>query len=94
VDLAKLEAIDRSGLGKKEDNIETIADLQAKKLGIEANIVKIEAKLITTERRIKDLTKQIGKQAEKIESMKTLDQSPTIGEEEQKEEEVETPSMD
>ena len=94
VDLAKLEAIDRSGLGKKEDNIKTIADLQAKRLGIEANIVKIEAKLITTERRIKDLTKQIGKQAEKIESMKTLDQSPTIGEEEQKEEEVETPSMD
>ena len=92
VDLARLEAIDRSGLGQKEDNIKTIADLQAKKLGIEADMVKVEAKLATTEYRIKDLTKQIEEQAEKIEGMKMHEgqekeaiESPSIGEGEQKE---------
>lgn len=101
VDLAKLEAIDRSGLGQKEDNIKTIADLQAKRLKIEADMVKIKAKLDTTERRIKGLTKQIEEQAQKIAGMKMLEgqeeeaiKSPSIDEEEQKEEKVDTSSVE
>jgi len=101
VDLAKLEAIDRSGLGEKEDNIKTIADLKSKKLRIEADMVKIEAKLDTTECRIKDLTKQIEEQAEKIAGMKMLEgqeeeaiESPSIDEEKQKEEKVDTSSVE
>jgi len=101
VDLAKLEAIDRSGLGQKEDNIKTIADLQAKRLKIEADMVKIKAKLDTTERRIKDLTKQIEEQAQKIAGMKMLEgqeeeaiKSPSIDDEEQKEEKVDTSSVE
>ena len=91
VDLAKSEAIDRSGLGQKEDNIKTIANLRAKKLKIEADMVKIGANLATTECRIKDLTKQIEEQAEKIEGIKVHErqekeaiEGPLIGEEEQK----------
>ena len=90
VELAKLEAIDRAGLGQKVNNIETIADLQAEKLTLEADMVQIKAKMVTTERRIKDLTKKIEKQAEKIEGMKMPEaqekvatESPSITEEEQ-----------
>jgi len=71
VDIAKMEAIDSSGLGKKDDNIKTIADLKAKKLGVEAGRIKINARLSTTERRINDLTEQIKAQEEKIKEIKS-----------------------
>lgn len=90
VDLAKLEAIDRAGLGKKVNNIEEIADLRAEKLTLDADVVQIEAKMETTERRIQSLTYKIEKQADKIEGMKMLDvqekvetESPSITEEEE-----------
>jgi chromosome segregation ATPase len=70
VDIAKIEAIDSSGLGEKDDNIKTIAELKAKKLGVEADRIKINAKLASTERRINDLTEQIKAQEEKIKDMK------------------------
>ena len=101
VDLAKLEAIDRSGLGQKEDNIKAIADLKSKKLELEADTIKIDARRAATERQINDLTKEIEGQAEKIEGVKMGDEqeeaiaSPSIAEEEQKEEteeKVDTPS--
>ena len=104
VDLAKLEAIDRSGLGKKDDNMKAIADLKSKKLELEADSVKIEARRAATERQIRDLTKQIEEQAEKIEGMKMGDeqeadtmQSPSLTKEEpqeETEEKDETPSED
>lgn len=71
VDLAKWETIDRAGLGEKEDNINKIADLRAKKLKIEAERIKIEAKRDTTEEKIKDLMKQIEEQEEKITELET-----------------------
>lgn len=66
VELAKLEAIDRAGLGEKQKNIEDIADLKAKELKIEANRIKIEAKRDTTGEKINDLRKQIEEQETKI----------------------------
>ena len=66
VELAKLEAIDRAGLGEKQANIEDIADLKAKELKIEANRIKIEAKRDTTGEKINDLLKQIEEQETKI----------------------------
>ncbi len=66
VELAKLEAIDRSGLGEKEKNINKIADLKAGKLRIEANRIKLEAKRDTTEQKINDLIKQLEEQETKI----------------------------
>ena len=101
VDLAKLEAIDKSGLGQKDDNIKAIANLKSKKLKLEADTIKIEARRAATERQINDLTKQIEDQAERIEGMKTGDEqeeaieSPPVAEEkpkEETEETVETPS--
>jgi len=66
VDLAKLEAIDRAGLGEKQANIEDIADLKAKELKIEAKRIKIGAKRDTTGEKINDLLKQIDEQETKI----------------------------
>ena len=66
VELAKLEAIDRAGLGEKQANIEDIADLKSKELKIEANKIKIEAKRDTTGEKINDLLKQIEEQETKI----------------------------
>jgi hypothetical protein len=66
VNLAKLEAIDRAGLGEKKENIEDLADLKAKRLKIEVNRIKIEAKRDTTGEKINDLLKQIDEQETKI----------------------------
>ena len=66
VDIAKLEAIDRAGLGEKQANIKDIADLKAKQLKIEANRIKIEAKRDTMGEKISDLMKQIEEQETKI----------------------------
>jgi hypothetical protein len=66
VDLAKLEAIDRAGLGEKKENIEDIADLKTKELKIEVNRIKIVAKRDTTGEKINDLRKQIDEQETKI----------------------------
>ena len=83
LDIAKLEAIDRSDLGDKDDNAKKIADLRSKKLGIEAQRVKIEAQLATAKRRISGLTKQIQEQAKEIEELETG--------KEQKQKETESP---
>ena len=42
LDIVKLEAIDRSGLGKKEGNIKDIASLKTKKHKIEGDVVELE----------------------------------------------------
>ncbi|MEE8433085.1 MAG: hypothetical protein V3S16_17695 [Candidatus Desulfatibia sp.] len=70
LDTKKLEAIDRAGLGEKEDNLDTIADLKSKILKIEADKVKIRAKIAAREVHIKDQKKQIEEQDEKIKGMK------------------------
>jgi chromosome segregation ATPase len=71
LDIAKLEAIDRSGLGDRDDNARKIADLKSKRLETEAQRVKIEAQLATAKRHIRDLTKQIAEKAKEIEGLQT-----------------------
>ena len=71
LDIAKLEAIDRSGLGDKDDNARKIADLKANRLETEAQRVKIEAQLATAKRHIRGLTKQIAEKAKEIEGLQT-----------------------
>ncbi len=71
LDIAKLEAIDRSDLGEKEDIINKRADLKSKKLEAEAERVKIEAKVATSKRHIDQLTKQIQNQKDTIEYIET-----------------------
>ena len=66
VDLAKLEAIDRAGLGEKKENIEDIADLKTKELKFEVKRIQIVAKRDTTGEKINDLRKQIDEQETKI----------------------------
>ena len=71
LDIAKTEAIDESGLGKKDDNIKVIADLKSKKLRMKADRVNVEGKLSTTKLRISSLTEQIKAQEEKIKGMES-----------------------
>jgi len=72
LDIEKLEAIDRSGLGEKQDNIKTIADLKAKVPYIESDRIKIGAKLSTTQIDIDNLIKQIKEMEEMIKNMKMV----------------------
>ena len=72
LDIEKLEAIDRSGLGEKKENIKAIADLKAKVLDIESDKVKIRAKLPTTQIDIDNLIEQIKEMEEIIKNMKMV----------------------
>ena len=98
LDLAKLEAIDRSGLGEKGDNIEEKADLRSKMLGVEAERVKIEAKVATSERHIDQLTKQIESWKKTIEALEMGDglekEDTSYKEETEFKEETEDPPME
>ncbi|MEE9119949.1 MAG: hypothetical protein V3U56_01510 [Syntrophobacteria bacterium] len=66
LDLAKFEAIDRSGLGDRENNRKKIADLTTKKFKIKGNRTQIEYNRDSKERKINDLLKQIEEQETKI----------------------------
>lgn len=70
LDIKKLEAINSAGLGKKEKNIKTIADLKAKILNIDEDIVTIRAKQDSVKEVINDLNRQIEEQAKKVKGMK------------------------
>lgn len=68
VEIKKMEAIDNSNLGDKEDNIKQIANLKTKKLSMESDGIQVKAELDTTELKIKKLTKEI--EAQKIKAQK------------------------
>ena len=70
LDLKKMEAINSAGLGEKEKNIKTIADLKAKILGIDEDVVKIKSKQDIVKGVIDDLNKQIEEQEKKVKRMK------------------------
>lgn len=69
VEIQKLEAIMKSGLGENKDNIKALANLKSKKLRTEADRIKIEAELETTKLVIDDLLKQIEAREEMIKDM-------------------------
>jgi chromosome segregation ATPase len=66
LDIKKMEAINSAGLGEKEKNTNTIADLKARILTIDAEIVKIKAKQANVKVVINDLNKQIEEQEKKV----------------------------
>jgi chromosome segregation ATPase len=59
VELKQWEAIDAAGLGDKETNIRTIANLKSKQLKTEDSRIQAKASLETTGVRIKKLSKKI-----------------------------------
>ncbi|MCJ7616685.1 MAG: hypothetical protein MUO43_09135 [Desulfobacterales bacterium] len=69
LEIQKVEAIIKSNLGKKEDNINSLANLKSKKLRTEADRIKIEAGLENSKLAINDLLKQIKDQEEMIKEM-------------------------
>lgn len=85
-DLMKIEAIIKSGLGKKDDNVKTKANLQQKKLKMQSNRIGIKADMEKTKGKIDDLTAQIAKTEASIKEMKfdTGKAAPELKEEEKK----------
>ena len=85
-DLVKIEAIIKSGLGKKDDNVKTKANLQQKKLNTQSNRIGIKADMENTKEKIDDLTAQIAKMEESIKAMKfdTGKAAPELKKEEKK----------
>jgi chromosome segregation ATPase len=69
VEIKKVEAIDNSNLGDKEDNIKQIANLKTKRLSRESDGIQVKAEFDTTELRIKKLTKEIKAQEMRVQKM-------------------------
>ena len=69
LEIQKVEAIMKSGLGENKDNIKSLADLKSKKLRTLADRIKIEAELETSKLVISDLLKQIEAREEMIKDM-------------------------
>jgi len=69
-DLVKIEAIVKSGLGKKDENVKTKANLEQKKLNAQSNRIGIKADMENTKGKIDELTAQIAKMEESIKTMK------------------------
>ena len=55
----KLEAVDNSNLGDKENNIKRIADLKKQELGVESEQIQIKSELDILDMKIKKLAKEI-----------------------------------
>ena len=69
LEIQKVEAIMKSGLGENKDNIKSLADLKSQKLRTLADRIKIEAELETNKLVISDLLKQIEAREEMIKDM-------------------------
>ena len=77
LDIAKYEAIDRAGLGDKENNIKNIAKLKTKKHDIEGDRINIEAKISIAERNVSELTEQIKQQESVVADRAISNDEPT-----------------
>ena len=69
-DLLKIEAISKSGLGKKEDNVKTKSNLQQKKQNAQSNRIGIRADMENAKGKIDDLSAQFAKMEDSIKAMK------------------------
>jgi hypothetical protein len=69
-DLVKIEAIINSDLGKKEDNLKVKSKLQAKKMEVQADRIKINANMEARKRKSESLSAEIAKMDEAIKAMK------------------------
>ncbi len=66
VEVKKAQAIERANLGDEEDNIKRVANLRAKELTADSDIIKVKALLDTTALKIKRITKKIRAQDRKV----------------------------
>ncbi len=69
-DLVKIEAIINAGLGKKEENPKIKANLQSKKLHLQADRIKINSDIDVAKMKMKSLSDDITKLDEAIKAMK------------------------
>lgn len=68
--LKKAQAIDKANLGDKADNIDEIAKLQTKELGMQSEMVEINADISQLDLEMKQLNIDIEKQTAKVAGMK------------------------
>lgn len=73
-DLVKIEAIIKAGLGKsKEDNLKTKAELQSKKMKMQANRITIQNDLDLSKVKADDLAAQVTRKDQIVKGMKFSD---------------------
>lgn len=75
-DIVKLQAVDASGLGKKEDNIKTLTNLKLKKIDLQADRIKADASMAAIKRQMNDLNEKIKAQEEKVKALTTEKAKP------------------
>ncbi|MCX5854433.1 MAG: hypothetical protein NTZ24_07655 [Deltaproteobacteria bacterium] len=75
-DIVKLGAIDATGLGKKEDNVKTTTNLKLKKVDLQADRIRADAKMPAIKQQIADLTEKIKAQDEKVKGLKMEKATP------------------
>ena len=68
VEIRQWEAIDNSGLGDKEKNINKIADLKSDKLKLESKIIQTQADYTNTGLKMKSLDKEIRTQQSRVQT--------------------------
>ena len=73
-DIVKLQAIDASGLGKKEDNIKKLTNLKLKKVELQADRIKADANMAAVKQQMNALSEKIKAQEEQIQVL-TLDKT-------------------
>ncbi len=69
-DLVKMEAVIKSGLGKKDENLKTKADLQSRKLKTQADRINVQAGIDNAKAKVEDMATQMTKMDEAIKAMK------------------------
>jgi hypothetical protein len=75
-DIVKLQAIDASGLGKKEDNIKTLTNMKLKKVDLQGSRIKTDANMAALKRQMSDLTEKIKAQEEQIKGLTLEKEKP------------------
>jgi hypothetical protein len=68
-DIVKLQAVDASALGKKEDNIKALTNLKLKKVELQADRIRADANMAAIKRQTNDLAEKIKAQEEKVKTL-------------------------
>jgi len=78
-DIVKMEAVNASGLGKKEDNNKVLTNLKLKKVDLQGDRIKTDANIATVKQQISDLSEKIKAQTEIIKSLTEVKAKPEKG---------------
>lgn len=84
-DIVKLQAVDASGLGKKEDNIKTLTNLKLKKVNLQTDRIKADANMADVKKQMNVLSEKIKAQEAHIKGLALDKETPEAAREAAKE---------